>query len=64
MNKGASGSVDSRSREVAHEFDEHVDAFMRAWYAFIKTRIERWARMVSMVGFMSDYRSFSFQLLN
>ena len=36
VDKGASDAVDSRSRKVAHEFDGHVGAFMRAWYVFIK----------------------------
>jgi len=36
VDKGASDAIDSRSREMAHEFDGHVGAFTRAWYAFIK----------------------------
>jgi len=31
MDKSASGSVDSRSREVTHEFDGQVGAFRRAF---------------------------------
>ena len=40
MDKGMSDVVDSRSREVAHEFDGHVGAFTCA--CIYKKRIERW----------------------
>ena len=31
-----SGSIDSCSRDVAHEFDGHVGTFTCIWYALVK----------------------------
>jgi len=46
VDKGASDAIDSRSREMAHEFDGHVGAFMICIY---KERIERWRGPISRI---------------